>query len=647
MKKVKFVLSVLFILFFSSFTFANVINVPADQPTIQEGINVAVDGDTVLVQSGTWIENINYNGKNITVGSLFLTTQDTTYISQTVIDGNHSGSVVKFNSGEDSTAVLTGFTITNGYSNYGGGIRCSNSSPKFKNVIITNNSANDGSGIYCYESSPSLMNITIKDNSAYDRGGGILCYGSSPSLSNVTITGNSAGNSGGGISFIGSNPIFNAISRCNIFLNYAFENGNDLFSYSNINVIVDTFTVFQPDDYFAYPIDNFTFDILHSKVEQVNQDLYVSPIGSDDNSGLTQDAPLLTISYALVKIIPDSIDTHTINLANGTYSPSQTGERFPLNCRSFVSINGVNEEFTILDGDSLSSVLYCYNDNYFSIDDMTIQNGYSDDSGGGIYCHESSPSLINVTIISNCADDGGGIYCYGSNPCLENVTIKDNSTEGYGGGMYCSESSPSLVNITITGNSAYMHGGGIHCNYNSSPSLENVEITDNIAYSGGGIYCYNSSPNLVKVNITNNNVDNRGGGICCDDSSPSLEDVTITDNSASGQHYFSYGGGIYCSGSSPSLVNVTITGNSAIGNSKLGYGGGIYCSGSSPSLINVTIVDNYSSDYGGGIYYHHSPNSILKNVTITDNSADDGGGIYCEESNPILENVTILDNTAS
>ncbi|MCP4708172.1 MAG: hypothetical protein GY869_06080, partial [Planctomycetes bacterium] len=94
--------------------YAAIINVPGDQPTIQAGIDAAVDADTVLVQPGTYFENINYNGKNIMLGSLFLTTQDTSYISQTVIDGNEDGSVVRFESGEDSTAILNGFTITRG-----------------------------------------------------------------------------------------------------------------------------------------------------------------------------------------------------------------------------------------------------------------------------------------------------------------------------------------------------------------------------------------------------------------------------------------------------------------------------------------------------------------------------------------------------
>jgi len=171
-----------------------IINVPADYPTIQAGIDVASDGNTVLVQPGTYVENINYNGKNITVGSLFLTTQDTSYISQTIIDGDSLDSVVKFESGEDSTAVLTGFSIIHGYSSNGGGIYCYNySSPSLENVTITGNSANTGGGIYYgWSPSPSLENVTITGNSANTGGGIYYGWSPSPSLVNVTITENSA-----------------------------------------------------------------------------------------------------------------------------------------------------------------------------------------------------------------------------------------------------------------------------------------------------------------------------------------------------------------------------------------------------------------------------------------------------------------------
>ena len=55
--------------------------------TIQHGIDVASQGDTVLAHPGVYRENINFNGKNITVGSLLVTTGDEDYILRTVIDG--------------------------------------------------------------------------------------------------------------------------------------------------------------------------------------------------------------------------------------------------------------------------------------------------------------------------------------------------------------------------------------------------------------------------------------------------------------------------------------------------------------------------------------------------------------------------------
>ena len=76
------------LLFMASSVFSTVINMPIDYPTIQEGIDASVDGDTVLVQQGLYIENINFNGHNITLGSLYLITEDTLVITQTIIDGS-------------------------------------------------------------------------------------------------------------------------------------------------------------------------------------------------------------------------------------------------------------------------------------------------------------------------------------------------------------------------------------------------------------------------------------------------------------------------------------------------------------------------------------------------------------------------------
>src|SRR5438270_13816905 len=94
----------------------NTINVPVDQPTIQAGIDAASGGDTVLVAPGTYVENINFRGKGITVKS-------SAGAKATTIDGNSAGSVVTFKTGETRAAVLDGFTITHGLDiSNGGGI---------------------------------------------------------------------------------------------------------------------------------------------------------------------------------------------------------------------------------------------------------------------------------------------------------------------------------------------------------------------------------------------------------------------------------------------------------------------------------------------------------------------------------------------
>src|SRR5262245_49145373 len=102
---------------------AATIRVPADAPAIQQAIDAAAAGDTVLVAPGTYVENINFHGKLITVES-------EQGPEVTVIDGGAAGSVVTFSSGENRSAVLRGFTVRNGRNSFsGGGVLIQNSAP--------------------------------------------------------------------------------------------------------------------------------------------------------------------------------------------------------------------------------------------------------------------------------------------------------------------------------------------------------------------------------------------------------------------------------------------------------------------------------------------------------------------------------------
>jgi Right handed beta helix region len=136
---------------------ATTINVPADQPTIQAGIDAAVDGDTVLVASGTYVENIDFAGKNLVL-------QSTAGAGTTTIVPNDSLlPVVRFTSLETRNAKLSGFTIDGASSSTG--IQCTRSSPTLESSLVTN-CATIG-GIVCDSSSNALLvGMNVSNNQA-------------------------------------------------------------------------------------------------------------------------------------------------------------------------------------------------------------------------------------------------------------------------------------------------------------------------------------------------------------------------------------------------------------------------------------------------------------------------------------------------
>jgi hypothetical protein len=243
-----FTVSVLVMLIFAS-SFASVINVPSDQSTIQAGIDIAAVGDTVLVADGTYLENINFLGKAITVASHFTIDGDTTHISNTIIDGSQynnadSAAVVSFVLGEDTTSVLNGFTITGGEGSYfslwnasaGGGIYILHGAKIINNHIINNSvdnivGASGGGGIFIntgYSTTQDNGNVIIKNNliannlaSGYTfiTGGGIVISG----FGNTIIPNNTIKNN----RVVSTSPI------------YTLSSGGGLFTMDYNTVIVN------------------------------------------------------------------------------------------------------------------------------------------------------------------------------------------------------------------------------------------------------------------------------------------------------------------------------------------------------------------------------------------------------------------------
>jgi parallel beta-helix repeat protein len=217
---------------------------------IQNAIDDAIIGDTIIVCPGIYTENLLFDDKNITVRSA--NPEDPNIVTTTIIDGGidkdeiKDGSVVNFTNGDTST--LEGFTIQNGNAEYGGGIYVFSSSPSILGNTIKSNKVTGlfscGGAIYANNSTPSIVNNNITFNTASDYcGGGIylencMLIGTDKKIFNNTISNNEA-KYGGGIILLNSSA---EISE-NLILNNSATYGGGNYIANNSNVLMKNNTI--------------------------------------------------------------------------------------------------------------------------------------------------------------------------------------------------------------------------------------------------------------------------------------------------------------------------------------------------------------------------------------------------------------------
>lgn len=161
---------------------------PFDQ--VQEAIEAAPEGSRLVIAPGTYVGPLNLAGKSIELTGL--DPNDPNCWSWPVIDAGGAGPVIRFNGGEDASALLKGLVLTGGRGDKAGAIHCSGGGLSVSNCLIVGNQATDPSGgaVYGLDSHITIINCTIADNEGGVHGGGVYVVDSHVVLLNSIVWGN-------------------------------------------------------------------------------------------------------------------------------------------------------------------------------------------------------------------------------------------------------------------------------------------------------------------------------------------------------------------------------------------------------------------------------------------------------------------------
>ena len=605
---------------------ATIINIPDDYTTIQTGIDSSSDGDTVLVQPGTYVENINFNGHNIVLGSLFLTSADTSYISQTVIDGDSSGSVVIFENGEDSTTTISGFAIENGYSDKGGGIYIWGSGPLIDHNIINSNLADSlGGGIYClapWHMIPRVIGNKIENNrAAY--GGGI-----NASFQVTEITGNNISNnyaliSGGGIyvSRYGGNIIngnFISENRSGNIgggISFDFDTYDNLF---NNNILINNRSV-DCGGGIHWNGSNLEINncVIYGNLSGLGGGLYTTRGRTRVTNTIFWADTATTAGVEIFQSLNSSLNVNYCGIQGGWAGEGNLAVdplfRDPL-------LYDFHLQDSIDCGDMHYSP-YIDAGNPESLDSLVDCDWGLGAARGDIGAFAGGDSLPHVGVVINVPDD----Y-----PTIQEAinASRGRDTVRIAPGTYYERISTAGKNIVI----------GSHYLINEDTSdIYNTIIDAN--YSGYVVGMSNNDSTCVLIGLTiRNGIDLEGGGIVIVGGNPIIRRNRIINNTVPSISNAGFGAGICCVSSSAKIIENIVSFNTVEdGGTFNRRGGGIGCrDGGSPEIRGNIITYNSTPDDGGGIAIQHSDSIIILNNYIAYNDAQSGGGVYSQDNEQII-----------
>lgn len=415
--------------------------------TISGALGIASEDDEIWVKAGTYNETVTledgvalYGGF---AGTESLREERDWVNNESIVDADRSDSAVYAGYLSSPATRIDGFTITDGESEYGGGILCEEGSPLvIANNLITGNYALHGSGISIAWSAPLVWNNTIaqNDHTEAGRGTGIDCFGEGPDDPSATIAGNVISDNvgawwGGGICCMSCAPVItdNEIA------------GNETDYYSGAGI-------------YCYQSNA---SITHNNISE--------NASHSDGGGVY-------CQYSNVNISHNTISSNSAYLEGGGLCLTESTATVTHNT---IASNSADYEGGGLMCDSTSSTIAA----------NTFDSNEGGDHGGGVALHFCDDTwVVNNVFVHNHTPGnaeygagGGGLQAYCSPAAIVNNTFVENYV---GTGTW-----PSITPA--------VYGGAIHVRWpDEYGTAESVSIVNNIFYGnragfGNSVACTN------------------------------------------------------------------------------------------------------------------------------------------------------------
>lgn len=585
-----------------------------------------------------------------------------------VLDGNNSRSVIfnesPGNNRMDKTAILDGFTLTNGKSGVGGGIYNRLSSPLIRNVVIKNNKSDAGAGVWSYISEAEFENVSIINNdcTAYSGGyaGGMSNRFANLKLTNVVIANNKASTDGGGI-WIGQESSL-LLTNVSITNNISGGEGGGIYSESvygtnltNVTIANNTPNAVKVSGDLWYIKNSILYGGITGTNYEANNSIIEGKTNTANGNISASGITLTTLfnnpgsaDYTLKlgsPVINKGDNIHFSGLDENTKDLAGNARVYNYNNDGIIDMGAYESPYNSpLQADG-NNIIYVNTESYGSgsgksWNDAThlLQDAINTTGVQKVFVAVGEydvPSPHSFVMKNGVSVYGGFDPKYGVETLSDDRIMPDPTDNQYGSVLNGKNERPVIWNVYSPTNTM-----------NNFTVLDGFTIKNGAGAYGAGIHNEYASPTLSNLVISNNKAGNSGAGIYNKSSSPMIKNCVIHNNEISNTNTGAIisGAGIYNIGSSaPIIINTTITGNSLFAPvAGITLGSGIYSYGSSPKIFNSIIWNNLKAGNpylaGADIEHEGSSSVVVKNSITQGYSTGNAGDNNLISTNPLFTN---------